>query len=146
MPRSMAPAFPDRLAAEIHSIPMGEVTDFRNFLGAVIDWTSFDTLSTAITRAKASKNVRVLAGGSGDSSRVWCIEPALILAKEPRFETMETELFGPVLPAYIYDEGDMEAAYRLVDGTSPYALTGSIFATDRSRVVMALEFFKKRGG
>ncbi|MBL8965925.1 MAG: L-glutamate gamma-semialdehyde dehydrogenase [Spirochaetaceae bacterium] len=152
VPRSMAGDFLDRLSAEISSLPMGEVTDFRNFLGAVIDEAAFDGIAPFVERALAGGGsasggtARVLAGGRCDKSRGYFIEPTLILADEPRYETMETELFGPVLTAHVYDDGDMEAAYRVVDATSPYALTGAVFARDRRAVVRALGALRYSAG
>lgn len=146
VPRSLGSAFLERLAAEIRSIPMGEITDFHNFMGAVIDETSFDTLAGAISRAEASADARILAGGGRDKTKGYFIQPTLIEALVPRYETMETELFGPVLTAYVYDDSDMAAAYELVDRTSPYGLTGAVFATDRRRVSAALSALRNSAG
>jgi 1-pyrroline-5-carboxylate dehydrogenase len=146
VPRSTGEAFLQRLAAEMRAIPMGEVTDFRNFMGAVIDEASFDGLAAALDRAKAAKGVRILAGGGHDKSRGFFIEPSLVAVEDPHYETMEKELFGPVLTAYIYDDSDMDAAYRLVDSTSPYGLTGAIWARDRRAVARGLEALRHSAG
>ena len=138
VPRSIGPDFLESLAAEIKSIPMGDVTDFGNFMGAVIDEASFDSLAAYLDRAKASKRATILAGGGADKSSGFFIEPSLILAEDPNYETMEQELFGPVLTAYVYDDSDMDAAYRLVASTSPYALTGAVWACDRRSIVRGL--------
>jgi 1-pyrroline-5-carboxylate dehydrogenase len=146
VPKSTGPAFLEKLAAEIKTIPMGEITDFRNFMGAVIDEASFDNISGAIARAKKAKGVRILAGGGADKSKGFFIEPTLILSEDPHSETLENELFGPVLTAYVYDDSDMDAAYRLVDGTSPYALTGAVWAKDRRAIVRALDALRHSAG
>jgi 1-pyrroline-5-carboxylate dehydrogenase len=139
VPASWGQAFLDRLAAAVKSLPMGPVTDFRNFLGAVIDEASFDNIAPYLGRAASSPKAKVLAGGKFDKSKGFFIEPTLIQALDPHYETMETELFGPVLTAHAYDDRDMKAAYALVDSTSPYGLTGSIMARDRGAIVRASE-------
>jgi 1-pyrroline-5-carboxylate dehydrogenase len=146
VPRSMARDFLDGLSSEVSSIPMGEVTDFRNFLGAVIDEASFDNIAGYLERAKKNPDMSVLAGGGCDKSKGYFIQPTLLLSKDPRSETMVNELFGPVLTAYVYDDGDMEAAYRLVDSSSPYGLTGGIFAKDRLAIARALDALKHSAG
>lgn len=134
VPVSMGQSFLDDLTAMIQTLPMGQVTDFRNFLGAVIDEASFDSIMSYLERAKASAKAKILAGGKGDKSKGFFIEPTLIQALDPHYETMEAELFGPVLTTYIYDDRDMEAVYHLVDSTSPYGLTGSVIARDRRAI------------
>jgi 1-pyrroline-5-carboxylate dehydrogenase len=139
VPASWGPGFLGKLAEAAKGLPMGPVTDFRNFLGAVIDEASFDSIMSYVERAKSSPKAKLLAGGKGDKSKGFFIEPTLIEALDPHYETMETELFGPVLTAYTYDDRDMEAAYRLVDSSSPYGLTGSVIARDRGAIVRASE-------
>jgi 1-pyrroline-5-carboxylate dehydrogenase len=146
VPASWGNGFLDKLAAVAKSLPMGSVTDFRNFLGAVIDEASFDAIMPYVLRASSSPNARLLAGGKGDKSKGFFIEPTLIQALDPRYETMETELFGPVLSAYVYDDRDMEAAYRLVDSSSPYGLTGSVIARDRRAIVAASDALVNAAG
>ncbi|HUX42324.1 MAG TPA: L-glutamate gamma-semialdehyde dehydrogenase [Rectinemataceae bacterium] len=146
IPASLGRDFVDELVAEIRSIPMGKTDDFSNFFGAVIDEAAFDGMKPWIDRAASSREARVIAGGVCDKSRGYFIEPTLIETTNPRYETMETELFGPILTSYIYDDRDMEAAYRLVDGTSPYALTGAVIARDRLAVVRALAAFRGSAG
>lgn len=146
IPSSRAKEFIDALVAEICSIPIGEITDFRNFMGAVIDEAAFNTICGYIERARASSETKIVAGGTCDKSRGWFIEPTLILTENPRSESMVNEIFGPVLTAYVYDDRDMEAAYRLVDSTSPYGLTGAIMATDRQRINRALTALQNAAG
>jgi 1-pyrroline-5-carboxylate dehydrogenase len=146
VPASWGQGFLDKLAATAASLPMGPVTDFRNFLGAVIDEAAFDAIMPFVDRAKTSPKAKVLAGGKGDKSKGFFIEPTLIQALDPHYETMETELFGPVLTAYVYDDRDMEAAYRLVDSTSPYGLTGAVIARDRRAIVAASNALVRAAG
>jgi 1-pyrroline-5-carboxylate dehydrogenase len=146
IPASRAKEFTEALAEEISAIPMGEITDFRNFMGAVIDETAFDTIRGYIERAKAGGHARIVAGGTCDKTRGWFVEPTLILTEDPHSESMVNEIFGPVLTAYVYDDRDMEAAYRLVDATSPYGLTGAIMATDRQRINRALIALQNAAG
>jgi 1-pyrroline-5-carboxylate dehydrogenase len=146
LPRSRSAEILDRLAATIRDLSMGKVTDFRNFLSAVIDEAAFDSIMPYLERAKGSKSARVLAGGSGDKREGYFIGPTLIETSDPRSETMEKELFGPVLTVYSYDDRDMEAAYTLVDSTSPYALTGAILARDRRAICRGLEALRDSAG
>ena len=146
LPSSLAPGFLDSLAAAVDSLPMGRVRDFRNFLSAVIDEASFDSLSASLEAARGSPSVKLLAGGGCDKSEGFFIRPSLLLEEDPRGATMETELFGPVLSAYVYDEKRMDEAYALVDSTSPYALTGSIMATDRRAIVRGLAALRNSAG
>lgn len=112
-------------------IRMGDVRDFRNFFNAVIDETSFDNAMKYIELAKASKDAEILVGGKGDKSKGWFVEPTIILTTDPKFVTMQEEIFAPVLTLYVYDDAKLDETLRLLDGTSPYALTGAIFARDR---------------
>lgn len=146
VPASLGKPFLDELSAAIEALPMGKVDDFRTFVGAVIEEGAFDTMLSYVERARSSKEARILAGGRGDKSSGYFIRPTLIEALEPRYETMETELFGPILSAYVYDDRDMEAAYRLVDTTSPYGLTGAVIATDRRAIVRGLAALRGAAG
>jgi 1-pyrroline-5-carboxylate dehydrogenase len=146
VPSSIADAFLSRLADEARSLPMGPVTDFRNFLGAVIDEGAFDSIMPYVERAKSAPGAEVLAGGRGDKSEGFFIEPTLIRVRDPQYETMRFELFGPVLSAYAYDDRDMAAAYRLVDSTSPYGLTGAVIAQGRGAITAAFEALANSAG
>jgi 1-pyrroline-5-carboxylate dehydrogenase len=116
---------------------MGSVEDFRNLVNAVIDRKSFDKLKASIERAKASQVAEIWAGGKCDDSEGYFIEPTIILCHDPLYETMQEELFGPVLSVYLYEDAEFERALELVDGTSPYALTGAIFAQNRYAIDLA---------
>jgi len=126
-----------KLIADIESFRIGGVEDFRNFINAVIDENSFDNLAGYIDGARKGKGAKIIAGGTYDKSKGYFINPTVIEAKDPMYTTMCTELFGPVLSVYVYDETKFNATLDLVDSTSNYALTGSIFSQDRSAVDLA---------
>jgi 1-pyrroline-5-carboxylate dehydrogenase len=134
VPRSLWPQVSQGLKEGVGSLTMGSPLDFRNFLSAVIDSNSFRTITAAIERAKADPSCEILAGGGFDDSKGYFIEPTVIVASDPRYETMEVELFGPVLTIYVYEDAALAEAVALCDSTSPYALTGAIFAQDRRAI------------
>jgi 1-pyrroline-5-carboxylate dehydrogenase len=134
LPESLWPDFETILRDQIGNIKMGPVTDFTNFMNAVIDEKAFDTIAGYIERAECSDDARVIIGGERDKSRGYYIQPTVILAKEPDYETIVEEIFGPVLTVYVYADDDLEATLDLLDNTSAYALTGAIFARDRGVV------------
>lgn len=130
-------AIKDELAAETESITMGDVSDFRYFMGAVIDKSAYDRITGYIDRAQQSDKVEILAGGTYDDSEGYFIRPTILVTTDPNYETMEEELFGPVLTVYVYPDKEYEKVLDLCDKTSPYALTGAIFARDRSAILEA---------
>ncbi len=135
IPRSLWPQVSAGLKDMVGSIDMGSPMDFRNFMAAVIDRRAFGKITGAIDRAKSSNDAEILCGGGFDDAVGYFIEPTVIVANDPRYETMQEELFGPVLTIYVYEDEDLDAALELCDSTSPYALTGAIFADDRSALV-----------
>lgn len=135
IPESLWPEIKDKLLAETASIKMGDVEDFTNFISAVIDQAAFNSIKSYIDYARNSSESRIICGGGCDDSRGFFIEPTIILTTNPKFKTMEEEIFGPVLTVYIYKDSELDEALRLCDETSPYGLTGSIFATDRTAIV-----------
>jgi 1-pyrroline-5-carboxylate dehydrogenase len=144
VPRGMWPELRDRLVAELAGIRMGDVRDFRNFMGAVIDRRAFDKISGYIAAARA--DARVVAGGGADASTGYFIEPTLIEVSDPRHRAMCDEIFGPVVTAYVYEEPRWSDTLRLVNDTSPYALTGAVFARDRSAIVEAAGALRHAAG
>jgi NAD-dependent aldehyde dehydrogenases len=110
----------------IKELRMGDVRDFRNFMGAVIDKKGFDKISGYIADAHANANI--VAGGKTDDSKGYFVEPTLVETADPCYRLMQEEIFGPVITAYAYDDGKWEETLELVDRTSPYALTGGVFA------------------
>ncbi|GAB4417734.1 MAG: L-glutamate gamma-semialdehyde dehydrogenase [Bacteroidia bacterium] len=124
---------------EMAGFRMGDPADFGNFINAVIDERAFDKIVAYIEAARQSPDAEILAGGTYDKSEGYFIAPTLILAKTPQFRTMCEEIFGPVLTVYRYDDADFDAVLDLVDATSPYALTGALFARDRYVIAQASE-------
>lgn len=125
------------MVADLASMKMGGTEDFSNFINAVIDEKSFDKIANYITNAKKDPRVTVVAGGNFDKSKGYFIEPTVLLTTDPMYTTMCEEIFGPVLTIYVYEPEKFEETLELVDKTSPYALTGSIFAQDRYVIEMA---------
>jgi 1-pyrroline-5-carboxylate dehydrogenase len=138
VPESLWPAVKERLLAQVASLEMGDpAEDFRCFLGAVIDEGAFKTIKGFIDFAKASPTATILAGGGCDSSVGWFIEPTVVQVTDPHHKLMEEEIFGPVLTIFVYPDAKLDEALALCDGTSPYALTGAVFAHDRAFVAKA---------
>jgi 1-pyrroline-5-carboxylate dehydrogenase len=146
LPESLWPEIRDRLVAEIRTIKMGDVTDFSNFMGAVIDQGAFESITAYIDYAKSSPEAKILTGGKSDSSRGYFIEPTTVLTTNPKFKLMEEEIFGPLLTVYVYPDAKFEETLTLVDGTSPYGLTGSIFAQDRAAIEKAYVALRQAAG
>jgi 1-pyrroline-5-carboxylate dehydrogenase len=136
----------DRLAASVDALAYGDITDFSNFGGAVIDRRAFDKHAAALDRFKNSAVCTVLAGGTCDDSEGFFVRPTLVACADPGHEVFTTEYFGPILGVYVYEDADFEATVDLVDSTSPYALTGSVFATDRRVVDRAGERLRYAAG
>ncbi len=137
IPKNLWPAVKDQLVTDLASMKMGSPEDFTNFINAVIDEKAFDKITGYIASAKTSQGVKVVAGGNFDKSKGYFIEPTVLEVSDPQYVTMCDELFGPVLTIYVYDEKKYEEALHLVDTTSPYALTGAVFARDRAAIELA---------
>ncbi len=146
IPRTVWNAIKDEYVAEVAKITMGAPTDFSNFMTAVIDKKSFDNITGYIDRAKADSGCEVITGGGYDGSKGWFIEPTTIVCSDPNYESMSEEIFGPVLSVYVYEDDDFAATLELCDKTSPYALTGSIFANDREVIVQAMDGLRFSAG
>ncbi|MBB1192801.1 1-pyrroline-5-carboxylate dehydrogenase [Flavobacterium sp. SOK18b] len=131
IPQSLWPAVQDELEADLKSMKMGSPQDMSNFITAVISEGSFDKLAKAIDQAKADTDAEVIIGGNYDKSKGYFIEPTVILTTNPKYATMETELFGPVVTIYVYEDAKWAETLELVDTTSEYALTGAVFSQDR---------------
>jgi 1-pyrroline-5-carboxylate dehydrogenase len=131
IPRSLWPQVSERIVADVKSIKMGDVLDFKNFMGAVIDKKSFDKIRSYIEAAKKSPDAKILVGGGSDDSVGYFIEPTVIEVSNPEYVTMKEEIFGPVISIYVYEDLKLEETLDLCDTTSPYALTGAVFAKDR---------------
>jgi 1-pyrroline-5-carboxylate dehydrogenase len=147
IPSNMAAEVRKKLVAEVKTMKMGTVEDFTNFVNAVIDEKSFDKLESYIKGArKKDANAKIWVGGKCDKTAGYFIEPTIIEALDPNYVTMCEELFGPVLTVYIYDENKFEETLKLVDNTSPYALTGSVIAKDRYAVETATNKLRNSAG
>ncbi len=131
VPKSIYGEFKDKLLAELATVKMGDVQDFSNFCAAVIDKAAFKTITGYIDYAKANAGAEIIAGGGYDDSVGYFIEPTVIECADPRFKTMEEEIFGPVLSIHVYEDDQFDETLDLVDTTSPYALTGAVFSQDR---------------
>ena len=136
IPASLWPAVRDRTLAMIREVCVGDVTDFKNFMGAVIDGRAYNRITGYVTRAQRDTRCTVLAAGASDRDG-WFIQPTLIQVDDPGHELLRDELFGPVVTVYVYPDGDWDQTLALVDGTSPYALTGAVFARDRGAIDQA---------
>ena len=137
IPKSIWDKHADDWCHEIEGIKYGDVADLTNFMGAVIDESSFATQKRAIDEARAASDADIVCGGACDDSSGYFVAPTLIRAHDPHYRTMEVELFGPVLTVYVYDDDRYAETLELCDRTSPYALTGAIFATDRQAIDLA---------
>jgi 1-pyrroline-5-carboxylate dehydrogenase len=146
LPESLWPSVKASMADMIGEIRLGDVTEFGNFMNAVIDENSFDNIMSYIDHAKKASDAEVIFGGHGDKSVGYFIEPTVILTSNPQYKSMEEEIFGPVLTIYIYKDEDFEKTLDICDQTSPYALTGSIFSNDRAAMTKACNTLKYAAG
>ena len=146
IPSSIWGEVKERVGAMLASIRMGDVQDFTNFVNAVIDEASFDNIMSYINFAKQSPEATVLFGGNGDKSEGYFIQPTVIVTTNPCFKSMAEEIFGPVITIFVYDDKQYEETLELCDRTSPYALTGSIFARDRYAIDKAFKLLRYAAG
>ncbi|MCJ0824999.1 L-glutamate gamma-semialdehyde dehydrogenase [Luteimonas sp. 50] len=146
IPSNLWPTVRAALADQVASIRMGDVADFSNFMGAVIDGASFRTQKAAIDEAKAASDAQILVGGEYDDGEGWFVRPTVIVTDNPAYRTLCDELFGPVLTVHVYDEDKWLETLDLGDRTSPYALTGAIFAQDRYAVEQGLQRLRNAAG
>ncbi|CAN5215825.1 L-glutamate gamma-semialdehyde dehydrogenase [soil metagenome] len=145
VPAALWPEVKDRVLGMIGEIEVGDPADFRNFLGAVIDQSAFDKISGYIEHARGADGVEVLTGGSDDATG-WFIEPTLVRAEDPSYRLMCEEVFGPVLAVHVYPERRWEETLRIVDESTPYALTGAVFANDRGAILEADRVLRHAAG
>ena len=146
IPESIWSKLKDKLLITIKELKMGTVEDFTNFTNAIIDKNAFDSIVSYIEYVKKSSDAEILIGGNYDDSVGYYIEPTVILTTDPKFKTMEEEIFGPVITIYIYKDNEFEKTLHLCDETSPYALTGSIFANERKDIIKAKEILTNAAG
>ncbi|MFN2289656.1 MAG: L-glutamate gamma-semialdehyde dehydrogenase [Anaerolineae bacterium] len=146
IPDSLWPDVRDGMLAELSSLKVGDVADFRNFMGAVIDQAAFDNIKGYIELADSSPDAQILAGGEYDDRTGYFIQPTVVLTDNPRHRLMQEEIFGPVLTVYVYPAGEYEETLHLTDTTSPYGLTGAIFAQDRIAAQKAMDILRHAAG
>ena len=146
LPKSLWRDIKSDLLEDLESIKMGSPEDLSNFVTAVIHEGSFDKIAGYIDSAKKSPETEIIAGGGYDKSKGYFIEPTVIVSKNAKYETMCTELFGPVITIFIYEDTDFEETLKLIDQTSEYALTGAVFSTDRYAANMATRALENSAG
>ncbi|MBQ9638143.1 MAG: L-glutamate gamma-semialdehyde dehydrogenase [Bacteroidales bacterium] len=146
IPQSMWPEVKRIVGEMLSEIKVGDVRDFSAFVNAVIDEASFDNCMRYLDHARNSADAEIVFGGHGDKSQGWFIEPTVILAKKPDYKSMCEEIFGPIITVYVYPDDEYEATLRLCDSTSPYALTGAIFATCRKALRKGADMLKYAAG
>ncbi|MFN4197688.1 MAG: L-glutamate gamma-semialdehyde dehydrogenase [Flavobacterium sp.] len=145
-PKSLWPQIKEEMGKELSTITMGSPEDMSNFFTAVIHEGSFDKLVSYIEQAKKDSDAEIIFGGGYDKSKGYFVEPTVILTSNPKYTTMETELFGPVLTIYIYEDAQWHETLKLIDQTSEYALTGAVFSRDRYAVVEAANALQNAAG
>jgi 1-pyrroline-5-carboxylate dehydrogenase len=146
IPQSMWPAVKEQLITDVNSMKMGSPEDFSNFVTAVIHEGSFDKLASYIDQAKKDFDAEVIIGGNYDKSKGYFVEPTVILTSNPKYATMETELFGPVITIYVYEDAKWAETLTLIDQTSEYALTGAVLSTDRYAIEEATVALQNAAG
>ena len=146
IPKSLWNDLSEFLIFRLDDIKMGDVSDFTNFINAVIDEAAFDKISGYIDYAKTSDDANIVFGGISEKSKGYFIQPAIIETTDPHFRTMEEEIFGPVLTVYVYDDDDFEQTLHLCNETSPYGLTGAVFSVDRGAIETAGRFLRYAAG
>ena len=146
IPDTMWPEVRDRVVAMIVDLRMGDVADFRNFMGAVIDRKAFDRIRGYLDAAKTAAGVKVIAGGGCDDAEGWFVQPTLVAADDPKYRLMCDELFGPVMTVHVYPAAKWRETLSLVNSTSPYALTGAVFARDRAALAEASQVLRNAAG
>lgn len=146
IPRSIWPQVKDQIVDMTAELKVGDVSDFTNFMGAVIDQKAFDNITSYIDYAKSSSEAEILAGGNYDDSVGYFIDPTIVETTNPKFKLMEEEIFGPVLTIYVYEDRDLAQTLELCNTTSPYGLTGAIFAQDRQVIVQMSQALREAAG
>lgn len=146
VPKSLWPKVEKLIGKMLKEIKVGDVRDFSAFVNAVIDEASFDNCMRYIEHAKKSKDAEIVFGGTGDKSKGWFIQPTVIRALDPKYKSMCEEIFGPIITVYVYEDEKYEETLRLCDTTSPYALTGAIFANDRAALRKGADILKYAAG
>jgi 1-pyrroline-5-carboxylate dehydrogenase len=145
-PSNLWPRVRERLAEEVSEIRMGDVADFQNFMGAVIDAKALEGHRAAIEEARADEETEIVVGGGVDDTEGYFVEPTVIETRDPKFRLLRDELFGPIVTTYVYPENEWEETLELIDETAPYALTGAVFSDDREAVIEAEDALRYAAG
>ncbi len=146
IPKSLWPETKKSLLQMMSEMHLGDVTDFKNPVNSVIDEIAFDKIMSYIDKVKSSDEAEIIAGGKGDKSTGYFIEPTLVVTRNPHFVTMEEEIFGPFMTIYVYEDEKFEETLKLCDETSPYGLTGSIFSNDKYAMIRACRILRYAAG
>jgi 1-pyrroline-5-carboxylate dehydrogenase len=146
IPRSLWKPFRELYVAEVGKIKMGDINDFRNFMGAVIDKAAYETIKEYIDYARNSKEAEIITGGKCNDTQGFFIEPTTVVTTDPKFRTMQEEIFGPVFTIYVYADEQLAETVQLCNDTSPYALTGAIFAQDRAAICWLSDALRDAAG
>ena len=146
LPKSQWAKIEKKLISEMKTIKVGDPRDFSNFVNAVIHNSSFENLKSTIQKTKKDKKAKIIFGGGFNKKKGYFIEPTIILTSDPNYDTMKRELFGPIVTIYLYKDQDFDKTLQLIDSTSDYALTGSIFSKDRAIITKALQVLENSAG
>jgi 1-pyrroline-5-carboxylate dehydrogenase len=146
VPRSVWARLREDLIGQTEALPMGDVTDFSNFMGAVIDRRSFDKLTRVLEKAKADPALTIVAGGTADDREGFFVRPTIVEGTDPGHEMFTTEYFGPILAVHVYEDGDYDTVLTQMESVAPYALTGAVIAQDRAAVAHAERFLRHAAG
>jgi 1-pyrroline-5-carboxylate dehydrogenase len=146
VPASLWAEVKKNILSMVSRMKVGDVADYNNFVNAVIDQNSFDNIMSYIERTRNSSDAEIIAGGKGDCSKGYFVEPTIIVTSNPHFLTMEEEIFGPVMTIYVYEDDQFEETLRVCDQTSPYALTGAIFSNDKYALLKACRALRYAAG
>ncbi|MDT8324578.1 MAG: L-glutamate gamma-semialdehyde dehydrogenase [Bacteroidota bacterium] len=146
IPKSIWPAFKEKYTAEVAKIKMGDPENFTNFMSAVIDKAAFTSITAYIDYAKNASDAEIITGGGYDDSKGYFIEPTTVVTTDPKFKSMEEEIFGPVLTIFVYEDEKFDEALELCDTTSMYALTGAIWAQDRYALITMADRLRNAAG
>ena len=146
LPKSQWAKIEKKLISEMKTIKVGDPRDFSNFVNAVIHNNSFENLKSTIQKTKKDKKAKIIFGGGFDKKKGYFIEPTIILTSDPNYDTMKRELFGPIVTIFLYKDQDFDKTLKLIDTTSNYALTGSIFSKDRAIITKTLQALENSAG
>jgi 1-pyrroline-5-carboxylate dehydrogenase len=146
LPKSLWPEIKEKLVSQTNELKMGDPEDYTNFVNAIIDESAYRSIVAYIDYAKQSNNCEIICGGEYEDSKGWFIKPTVVTTTDPHFKLMEEEIFGPVVTIYVYNDNEYANTLHLLDKTSPYALTGAVFATDRNAVALAERTLRNAAG